>query len=53
MSLQARKPDWPDGNFLCALTQGIWFSDGKTCQIKSMGKVWEHKDVAITYYFFF
>lgn len=38
MSLQACSSDWPDGNFLCALTERIWFSDGKTCQMKSKHK---------------
>lgn len=30
--------DWPDVNFLYALAARIWFSDGKTCHRKSMGK---------------
>lgn len=38
MPLQVWCADWPDVNFLYALAVGIWFSDGKTCQRKSMEK---------------
>lgn len=47
------KSEWPDVNFLSAVAVGIWFSDGKMCQGKSMGKAKTVYHVVINALLFF